>query len=72
MSNQSTAKLLAPLIKGPSWHLMEEYLSAEKERIVLILLNCNESEVGKLQGLYKSLDTISKLSFQLKTEERSR
>jgi len=68
---KSPAKALAPLLKGPLWYLMEEYLSAEKERLVLILLNCNESELKKTQGAISTLDNISKLHSQLKTEERS-
>ena len=65
--------LLKPIITDQyHWSLLNEYLAAEKARLVTRLLNCSEDELRAIQGEIKALDKISGLKLQLITEEESR
>ena len=70
MEHKPQHKLMAPLIKGNHWHLIEEYVADEKGRLVTQLLNCNElSELKKLQGEVIALDKLLNLKAILKQAE---
>ena len=72
-SNLSNSSKLVSLIKDPlHWDLLMGYVAVEKERIVIQLLQCDESALKLLQGEMKALKNLENLESQLKTEESTR
>ena len=65
--NKLPHQSLKPLLVNPDWKLMEEYLADLKNRLVIQLCNCNETQLKDLQGQIKTIDSILALKGKLKT-----
>lgn len=69
MELQTPSQLLKTLLLNDHWTTFEEYLAGERNRLVIQLCNCNETELKSLQGQIKMLEKILSLKPSLKAEQ---
>lgn len=70
--DKSPTQHLRPLLLNENWSLFEEYLAEEKNRLVTLLCNCNETQLRDIQGQIRTIEGLLKLKGNLKTEMRSK
>lgn len=73
MDKRSEAQKLKPLVNDRhAWGLLTDYLAVEKDRLVTLLINCDEKEMRMIQGSIKAIQRIINIPDNLKTEENTR
>ncbi len=72
MDKRTPSQKLKPLVvHREHWNLLSEYLAVEKDRLVTLLINCDEKDLKDIQGAIKALTRILDIPDNLKSEEKT-
>lgn len=67
--DKTPAQQLKGVVSNPNWKNMEDYLAAERDRLVSQLCKCSLEDLKDLQGQVKVIDRLLALRKNILAEE---